>query len=377
LKKTTFFLLCLEGVVLSFNVASAAALIPSISQEFGISQFVAGKIVWLYMLAYGIAALFYGPLVKIVNAKKIELVCFLLFCLANLLAAVSRNIITLFAARLLMGIFGASVIPLVLILIGKYTGAQNRGRLVGIFFSTTFVASLLGLFLSGIIHWRLIFLIPAIFGLLLWVCMCFYLENFKVEAQVFSINYLAAFRSKAVVSIFSYIFCISLFYHGIQQWLSVYFSGKFNYNQFLISTLITLTSFSGIIGEIVGGICSDAWGRIKTINTGIILMSIVAFLLIAKLPLLILAVLMIIWGLGWTINHAGISTLLTDLPKEFLNESASLNSSVRFIAGGLGVGISGVLMQRNLELGFFIFGSGLLLLFVFAKKLLVIRGESI
>ena len=104
MKKATFSILCLEGAVLSFNVAAAAALIPSIATEFALSQFVVGKIVWLYMLPYGLAAFFYGPLVRAFDARRVELVCIFLFSLANLLAGVSGNIATLFIARFLMGL---------------------------------------------------------------------------------------------------------------------------------------------------------------------------------------------------------------------------------------------------------------------------------
>ena len=119
MNKVTFSILCLEGAVLSFNVAAAAALIPSIASDFVLSQFIVGKIVWLYMLAYGLAALFYGPLIRAFDARRVELVCIFLFSLANLMAGLSGNIATLFIARFLMGLFGASVIPLGLILIAK------------------------------------------------------------------------------------------------------------------------------------------------------------------------------------------------------------------------------------------------------------------
>jgi predicted MFS family arabinose efflux permease len=89
MNRLTFIILCLEGAILSFNVAAAAALIPSVATDFGISEFVAGRIVWLYMIPYGIAALFYGPLVRAFDAKKIELICLLSFSAANLLAAFS------------------------------------------------------------------------------------------------------------------------------------------------------------------------------------------------------------------------------------------------------------------------------------------------
>ncbi len=375
MRRTTFSILCLEGATLSFNVAAASALIPSVSKEFGVTQLIGGKLVWLYMLPYGIAALFYGPLVRVFNAKKVELIFFFLFCLANLLAGLSRTIGVFFAARFLMGIFGASVIPLMLILIANYAMPKNRGRLVGIFFSSTFVASLLGVSLSGILPWRWIFIIPAIFGFILWIHMYIYLEDFKTDKQDLPVNYPAVFTDKKVFLIFTYIFFISLFYHGVQQWLSVYFSNRYNYNQFIVSMLITSASLSGVFGEALGGWFSDSLGRVKTINIGILLMILGIFTLMFHLPFAGLVLLMLVWGFGWTLNHAGLSTLLTDLPKQYLNESASLNSSVRFVSGGIGVVLGGALIGKGFNLSFIVFGCGLLTLLLSANKLLNPEGH--
>lgn len=367
MRKTTFSILCLEGAVLSFNVAASAALIPSIAKDFALSQFVTGKIIWLYMLPYGLAAFFYGPLVRSFDARRVELVCIMLFSLANLLAGLSQDITTLFAARFMMGLFGASVIPLGLVLIAKHIGQNKRGRFLGIFFSITFIASLLGLFLSGFIHWRLIFIIPAVFGLILWIFMFIYLPSFNDGLSRFRFGYLTALKNKPVAGIFLHIFFISLIYHALQQWLGVYFSTQLYFNQFTISMLITLTSLSGIFGELWGGHLSDKLGRQKVASLGIIGMIICAFFFLIKLPVILIGLIMIIWGLGWTFNHVGLSALLTDLPSEFLNEAASLNSGVRFISGGIGASLGGLIMQRSFNLGFIIFGSALLLLLFSGK----------
>lgn len=210
-------------------------------------------------------------------------------------------------------------------------------------------------------------------GFILWIHIYFYLPNFKPEGGSFKLNYLAALKDKAVISVFIYIFFISLLYHGVQQWLAVYFSDEYSLNQFIISMLITLTSLSGIFGEILGGLFSDTLGRFKTAELGIILMILSAFSLIFKLPLVILAFIMTAWGLGWTFNHAGLSTSLTDFPEDFLNEAASLNSSVRFISGGLGATLGGLLMQKSFSWGFFVFGAGLILLAILGRTFLVVR----
>lgn len=370
MRKLTFILLCLEGAVLSFNVAATAAIVPSVAKEFVLSQFVAGKIIWLYMLPYGLAALLYGPLVRAFDAKKIEIICLFLFSLSNLLAAASQNINTLFVARFFTGLFGASVIPLGIILVAKHVESRNRGKSIGIFFGSTFIASLLGLFLSGLLHWRMIYYIPAVLGLFLCILLVIYLPSFKEDTSVLSFRYFRAFKHKKVIYIFTYIFIISLLYHGVQQWLSVYFSSSFGLNQFLISMLITLTSLSGIFGEVIGGLFSDNIGRRHTANIGIILMIISVFLLLIKFSPIFLAILMISWGLGWTINHAAVSTALTDLPGEYLNEAASLNSSIRFISGGVGTALSGILMQKSFVLGFGVLGIGLVVLLVSQKVIL-------
>ncbi|MFA6358151.1 MAG: MFS transporter [Candidatus Omnitrophota bacterium] len=367
MKKSTFSILCLEGAVLSFNVAAVAALIPSIAADFALSQFFVGKLIWLYMIPYGLAAFFYGPLVRAFDARRIELICIFLFSLANLLAALSQNIAVLFIARFLMGLFGASVIPLGLILIAKRVKQNKRGRFIGIFFGSTFIASLLGLFLSGLIHWRLIFLIPAVLGMILWAFMYFYLPNFKEGLSNLRFGYLVAFKNKKVIRIFIYIFIISLIYHAVQQWLGVYFSAQLLLSQFVISMLITLTSLSGIFGEFWGGHLADKLSRQRVVSMGIASMVICIFALLLKLPLALLSLVMIFWGLGWTFNHVGLATMLTDLPDEFLNEAASLNSGIRFISGGIGAGLGGLIMQRSFNLGFILFGSALFLLLIFSR----------
>lgn len=367
MKRIVFGILCLEGAVLSFNVAAAAALIPSVAQDFALSQFLVGKIVSIYMLTYGIAAFIYGPLVRKFDARKVELICIFFFSVANLIAGFARSINMLFLGRFFMGFFGASVIPLGIILIAKHINKENRGRYLGMFFGSTFIASLLGLFLSGVVFWRWIFIIPALSGFILWLVMYFYLPSFKEDKGEFKFNYLKVVNNKTLVKILAYIFIISLIYHAVQQWLGVYFSTQLGLAQFTISMLITLTSLSGIFGEFWGGFLTDSLGRVKIVNLGIILMVLSIFSLLIKLPLFVIFAVMIIWGLGWTFNHVGLATMLADQPREFLNEAASLNSGVRFISGGLGVGLGGALMSKSFNLGFIIFGSALFLLLIYGR----------
>lgn len=351
-------------------MAAVSALIPSIAHTFRIDVFFAGKIIWLYMLPYGLSALLYGPLARSLGCKKILLSCVGVLSLANLLAALAPNLYTLFIARVLAGISGAAIIPLSLILIAK-TSSQKRGKKVGGFFSLIFISSLLGLFLSGLIFWRWLFLLPAIGAALVCLVIYLYFPELPPGTEKVKFNYFQVLSDKKVFRLFVYIFFISFFYHGVRQWLGIYFSKIYGLEQFLISMLLTMISLSGILGESLGGILADRIGRIKVVNAGVGLMLATLVFLLFKNVLISLFVIMFIWGLGWTFNHAGISTFVTDLPQRHLYESASLNSSVRFLSGGLGAVFGGLLVQRDFNLAFMIFAFCLLILLIFGRKLVL------
>jgi predicted MFS family arabinose efflux permease len=112
-------------------------------------------------------------------------------------------------------------------------------------------------------------------------------------------------------------------------------------------------------------------GRIRIVNIGVALMLVALFSLLFQNILIVLFAIMFIWGVGWTFNHSGISTFLTDFPHKHLYESASLNSSVRFLSGGLGAVLGGMLSQRGFNLEFMFVILGLVILLIFSKKLVL------
>ena len=353
-----------------------SALIPSIAQTLSIDEFLAGKIIWLYMLPYGVAALLYGPLSRGVEYKRILVSCLGVFALANVIAGIAPHIYVLFAARLLAGISGAAIIPLSLILIATTSPQGQRGKKVGGFFSLTFISSLVGLFLSGVIFWRWIFLLPGIAAAFVALAVYALFPKFSIKKERIKFRYVQVLSDKHVYRLFIYIFSMSFLFHGIRQWLGVYFSKIHGFEQFLISMLLTTISLSGILGESLGGILADRLGRIKVANVGGLLMVTALIILLVKNSAAVLFALMFVWGLGWTFNHAGISTNLCDLPHRLLHESTSLNSAVRFLSGGLGAVFGGMVAQRSFSIAFGIGAGCLLLLVLFSKKLVLTEAVA-
>jgi len=347
--------------------------VPAISDEFGMSAFVVGRINWAYMLPYGLVALVYGPLTRAFDNKHIAIASLGFFSIFSFLSGIASSYASLFFYRFMVGIFAAAITPLSLIYIAEHSHESSRGKMVGFFFSATFVADLIGLFLSGIVPWRVMFFIPSILGIIAVYFTAKKFPHVLAGKSRTGARYISALKDKTILRAFVYIFMVSLLYHGVRQWLGVYFADELGMKQFFVSITLTLVSLAGIFGEAFGGLWSDKKGRIVTLKSGLLLMVISVFFLIFVRSFAVIPILMLLWGFGWTVNHSGVSTFLTDLNKDFMKEISSLNSSVRFVAGGAGVMAAGYLMQMSFKFGFLVYFLLLTLLFLSTNSLLAKR----
>jgi len=317
------------------------------------------------MIPYGLGALIYAPLIKIFRPKPIKIVTLFLFTAFSLLCGAAYSLNILLLSRILMGLAAASVIPLSLIIIGQIAEKQVRGRMVGTFFSSTFVASICGVFLSGILDWRWLFFIPAFLGLVTTGLVFFLFPDGMEKSKGLETNYLNLLLKKEVFRIFIFIFLLSMFYHATYNWLGVYLEKFYSLRQLQISGLLTLIGLSGAFGQVAGGFVSDKKGRMTSCYFGLILLAVSVMLLAAKFPVWMLILIFIGFGVGWTMNHNSLATILTDFPDRYRPEVSSLNSAVRFVSGGVGVAVSGLFIAKNFSLTYLGFGIMLLALSVF------------
>lgn len=271
-KRIIFILLCLQQAAISLNVAALSAVVPTLSRDLMISDILAAKIIPYYMIPYGVGALVYAPLAKKVSTRVIMAATMLLFAVTNFLCAASTSIEPILLYRILMGVVSAGVVPLALIVIGKIFEAEVRGRLVGLFFSCSFVASMTGIFLSATSHWRWLFFVPGILGLLTAVLIFAFKSDLlgKLEGRV---DYLGVFQDKSFLYIFIFITLMSTLYHGVDRWLGVYMDRVYGLKQAAISMMFGVIAVSSAIGQNVGGHLTDKIGRRVSCRVGILMLA--------------------------------------------------------------------------------------------------------
>ena len=355
--KSSFFIFCLMFIVVSFGLAAMAALVPSIATHFGVPVDSAIKVTWLYMLPYGVVALIWAPLTRVVKVRKVLLFTSFGFFLSALCFGLSFTIGYAYVFRFLMGCFGCSFVPLALITIGKVVSSRKKAKYIGTFFGLSYVSTFISVFLSGFLHWRIIYLIPATLSLIVFILILTHLDDFDFRKTGFKVSYIETFKDKKTFRFFIVIMLGSFLYHSLQQRLGVYLSQAYSLEQVMISSIFAVATLSAIIFEFSGGFLGSRIGNIRVARAGFILMSIFTLFLlfIGKYQLMFLAI--ILWGSGWALTHVGLSAHLTHFPDKILRDASSLNSALRFSFGGLGAFMGGFLVSlTNFKVLFVVVG---------------------
>lgn len=350
------FYFCCASVLISFNISALTAVVPAISRSLNISVNDASSIIPYYMIPYGICALIYAPLASRYNIKNLMIFACLMYALGSLLSLYANSFGVIILGRIVSGVGAGAVTPLALMTLGKIFEKRVRGRVLGLFFSFSFWGSMLGLVLSGFAPWHWLFLVPV--GMSVLLAVGFYFcpdEGMEANSHV-KVDYFQTFRLVGLRRVLLFIFFISLLFHGVCKWYGVYLDQIYHYPQWIVSGLIILTALASSVGQILGGQITDKLGRRQACYIGVGLLSISVMMLIGHYPLIVLAIILSLISIGWCIAHNGVSTVLTDFSDTYRSELAALNSTVRFLSGGLGFYISGSFMQKNFGLTFFVIG---------------------
>lgn len=371
--KKIIFLTCLGNIAISFNTGAVAAAIPLIAADFQTTDFAVARIVPYYMIPYGLGALLYAPLTRFFAYRAILIAAMAVFAIFSLISGMSQSLTAIFAAQIAAGIAAASSTPLGLMMIGDLFEKNVRGRLVGTYFGCSFFAAVGGMIFMGTLHWRWLFLVPAVLGALTAVCWIFFSNALVNQGHKGSIDYVKALAKPHIRNVFLLIFAMSFLYHGVHKWYGVFLTREYGLEKGAISLILVIAALAGLTGQQIGGYLSDKKGRLTASYVGMGALAAGVVLLSVHFPIPLVVVIFALIAIGWTISHNSVSTVLTDFPDDDRPLIASLNSSVRFISGGLGFSASKFFVAQSFSLTFLGIGVLILLLIFIIKNILTIK----
>ncbi len=154
--------------ILDLTIVNVA--VPTVAGDFAVTPTQGTWIITSYSVAEAIMLPLAGFLAGRFGEVRTFVAATLLFTLASLLCALSVSFPMLLAARVLQGVFGASMIPLSQTLLTTIYPPHQRGLALGIWAMTTVIAPIAGPLSGGWLidnaSWHWIFLINLPVGLL-------------------------------------------------------------------------------------------------------------------------------------------------------------------------------------------------------------------
>ena len=175
--KTALVLLTALNLLNYIDRSVLYAVQDLIKAEFPRSDMAFGVLTSIFFLFYMIAAPFMGPLSLRFSRKAVIIVGALIWSVATLLTAFTKNFDELLLRHTLVGIGEASFVILSPTFVADMFPDEMRGRVMGVFYLAIPVGTALGYFLGGLMGphygWRAPFYVGAAPGVLLAVLLLF------------------------------------------------------------------------------------------------------------------------------------------------------------------------------------------------------------
>ncbi|HKS75192.1 MAG TPA: MFS transporter [Terriglobales bacterium] len=239
-----------------------------VKQEFHRSDAAFGFLTSVFFIFYMCAAPFMGPLSVKFSRKAVIIAGALIWSVATLMTAITKNFDELLIRHTLVGVGEASFVILSPTFVADMFPDEKRGRVMGVFYLAIPVGTALGYFLGGYMGpkygWRAPFYVGAAPGVLLAFLLLFIPEpplgqfdgNSEEKPERSTIKGLIHNRAFLAATLGMAMMTFAL--GGLQVWMPTFLQRVHGYSVLdsnIIFAISTVTN--GIVASLLGGWISD------------------------------------------------------------------------------------------------------------------------
>lgn len=341
--------------LLAFMVGTAELVVAGVLVEIAVDLDVgtghAGLLVSAYALVYAISAPVLIYLTAAVERRRLLLLATLVFCVGNLLAALSPSFTVLMLARAILASSTALIIVLVIGFAIALASEQARGRAISLVFAGIVASLVAGVPLGTLIGaewgWRRVFEGLAVLSLLMAVLLVRVLPRLPGVAAVPWRRQLAALAQRKVV----FAQCASLLQmtgqFTVYTYIVVFLVHSMGLSAATISLVLLVYGLGGVLGALLGGWAADRFGSVRAFSWGLLLHALALWCLpLSTVSLASLLVLVAVWCVFNMVPGPAIQKHLTELAPATADIQIGLNTSAIQIGVALGASIGALLIER-------------------------------
>ena len=342
------WILTIGMFALGMDAYIVAGLIPSISKSFNKSSSAIGQGVTVFTLFFSISAPIFSTILAKSPVKKILIIAFSIFTLANIITAISMNYMLYIVSRAIAGLGAGVFSPIAISASNHLVSEKHKGKAiaftVGGMSVGTVIGVPLGLEITNISNWRFAMLVIIVISFIALISISILMPKFKIEAPPNLKDRFQLFLNKHVLRVISVTLCAAIASLGLYTYLADII--KTNTDTKNLTHYLTAWGIGGLIGSFGIGFIIDRFKNTRFVMLIILILLALSFGLIPisiNLPILGL-IPFILWGaMGWATQAPQQHILLKKHP-EYGGSAVALNSSINYLGSAMGSAIGGIIL---------------------------------
>lgn len=347
------FILALSTVAVGLVELIIGGILPTVANDLNITLSSAGQLITVFALVYAITGPVLLVLTSKIERKKLYLIALLIFFIGNIMTYFSPNFTFMMIARILTAMSTALIVVLSLTIAAKIVAPAHRAKALGLIYmgiSSSLVMGVpLGIVISDIFGWRVIFLGIAILSIGSFILISIFLERVPGGNAIPLSQQIKAVASLKIGSAHLATMFLLAGHYTLYAYFTPFLETELQLNANWISICYLLFGIAAVSGGAFGGVLSDSIGTHKSILTVIILFVVVLFALpFTTFSMIVFIPIMMVWAaLSWSLAPPPQQSYLIETDPATSDIQQSFNNSAIQIGISVGSGFGGIVLSQT------------------------------
>ena len=343
------FLLALGMFALGTDAFVVAGVLPVIAHQMQVSEGLAGQLVTIFSLTYGLGAPVLAALTGRLSRNRVALLALTAFGLVNVGSALAPTFALLLLTRLLAGCCAAIYAPLAYTIGTSLAPTEKRGQALALVVLglnvATVLGSPLGTWIGTHLSWRFSFGLVALLACIAVLVLLFGGLPVAEQASAPSLKpRLTPIREPQLLLALA---PALLWYTGtyiIYTYIAPLFHSSLGLTD--VSGLLVIFGIGVVAGNGLGGWIADHFGSTRPLSMSLLLLALVyGTLMFSSRTLVSAGIALFLWGFIGTLMFTPQQQRLLQLAPQHANVILALNNSTLYLGIAAGSALGGVFLQ--------------------------------
>ncbi|WP_342772418.1 MFS transporter [Brevibacillus fluminis] len=329
-----------------------AGILTAIADDLHISLGAAGQLITSYSLAFAIGTPIVVTLTSRIGQKRVLTGALIVFIAGSLVAFASAHYWLLLLSRLILGVSSGVFLVVTFSSVAKLVPTEKTGSAIGTvilgFSSAMIVGVPIGIAITASFSWQTIFLLLALFSLLILFTLIRYLPDIEGDAPVSFRQQIRLLGNPIIIGGLFLTFFRETGTSIMYTYLTPFLQTILHLKTAEIGMTILALGVFGVIGSRLGGSLVDKWGASRLIFAGLAVHAasvslLPAFTASVAIDLALIAVMVF----AMFATAPAIQTFYIQLAPQSANLLLGINTSVVHVGLAVGAGMGGLLANET------------------------------